>query len=420
MASALQNRLSNMIDGIGGPVSATSLNAPMGKPDRRLKFVDDPAHDDYMYRLQKHGKVAMDKELHDASYGEASPSDRIKLAKLRTAAFRKNPRAIKALIALQRSAVSGDDAGLSLDSALHYAAMPITVPTKLAWKATKWTGKKLGIISKGGSSPEDIRLAKLRAARKRTEAAQARARAADANTEAELRAQQALASAADAEAEAADAEAAAKEEAARTKEVEANPDALSTQDDDESGFGFGSLKKLGRGIGKGLKRRVAAPAGLAKGLGKGLKKFVPNRDKQKAAMIKNLYGKLWYEHANWLAKQDQGAGLALAPRAKYEYVSKLWAKAQIKKGGLPTYFAVGRAEILGVDILGGDIMGSWWNPLSWFFERSNVIVNQTQGQRDPSAQDQDAVPADHVSPDDATADYSTADEGSTSGELLAL
>jgi hypothetical protein len=416
MASAHQNRLSDLID---GKLTSTSLEAPLGNPDRRLKFVDDPAHDDYMYRLQKHGKVAMDKELHDASYGEASPTDRIKLAKLRTAAFQKNPRAIKALIALQRSAVSGDDAGFSLDSALHYAAMPITLPVKAAYKATKWTGQKLGLISKGGSSPEDIRLAKLRAARKRTEAAQARARAADANTEAELRAQQALASAADAEAEAADAEAAAKEEAARTKEVEANPDATF---DDESGFGFGSLKKLGRGIGKGLKKSVTAPASLAKkGLGKALKKFVPNRDKQKAAMVKNLYGKLWFEHANWLAKQDQGAGLALAPRAKYDYVAKLWAKTQIKRGGLPTNFAVGRAEILGVDLLGGEIMGSWWNPLSWFSERSNVIVNQTQGQRDPNAPtDQDAVRPDQVDPESAaaSADYSApADE--YRGDLLA-
>jgi hypothetical protein len=219
-----------MIDGIGGPVSATSTNAPLGKPDRRLKFVDDAAHDDYMYRLQNYGKKAMDKELHDASYGEPSPEDRIKLAKLRTAAFKKNPRAIQALIALQKSAVSGE-MGFSLDDALHYAAMPITVPTKLAWKATKWTGQKLGLISKGSSSPEDVRLAMLRAAASRRQAATARARAADAQTEAELRTQQQLAAAADAEAEAADAEAAAKSEAMRTKEIEANPDLANVDDD---------------------------------------------------------------------------------------------------------------------------------------------------------------------------------------------
>ena len=71
--------------------------------------------------------------------------------------------------------------------------MPITVPAKYLYKGAKWTGQQLGIVSKGGApSPEQVRLAKLRAARQRSLAAQARARAADAQTNAELRAQQAI------------------------------------------------------------------------------------------------------------------------------------------------------------------------------------------------------------------------------------
>lgn len=134
------------------------------------------------------------------------------------------------------SFIGKDSTGSFLSDTWKYATMPITVPTKYAWKATKWTGRKLG-ITKGGSSPEQVRLAKLAAARKRAEAAQARARAADAETEAELRAQQAIASAADAEADAADAAALAKEAAMRTKEIEANPDLANLDDGDADSSG---------------------------------------------------------------------------------------------------------------------------------------------------------------------------------------
>jgi hypothetical protein len=153
-----------------------------------------------------------------------------------------NPRAVKALAELKKSGdiMGGDFIGFSLSSAFKYATAPIWLPAKHIASAAKWTGQKLGIVSKGGSSPEQVRLSQLTAARKRATAARARAAAADAKTQAELRAQNAIAAAADAEADAADAEALAKEAAMKTKEVEANPDLAS---EDTSGAFVGAWTK---------------------------------------------------------------------------------------------------------------------------------------------------------------------------------
>jgi hypothetical protein len=213
--------------------------------------------------------------------------DIVKLAKA------GNPRAVKALASLKKTGeiMGGDFIGSFLSSAFKYATMPITVPAKAAWKATKWTGRKLG-ITHGSASPEQVRLSKLTAARKRSEAAQARAKAADAETEAELRAQQAIASAADAEADAADAAALAKEAAMRTKEIEANP-AMANQDDDSnedsSGEFVGGWTEI---LGKDTKAgKIVAKAGEKSATGtkirsgaKFYKKIASGDPKAKAAL----------------------------------------------------------------------------------------------------------------------------------------
>jgi len=134
-----------------------------------------------------------------------------------------NPNAKKALEVLRaqgHTVVMGSMGIWGLSTAWKVATMPV----RGAIAATKWTGQQLGIIKKGGGgSPDQIRLAKMRAASQRLKAAQARARAADAQSEAEYRAQAQLAAAADAEAEAADAEASAREAVQATAEAEVTP-----------------------------------------------------------------------------------------------------------------------------------------------------------------------------------------------------
>ena len=136
-----------------------------------------------------------------------------------------NPNAKKALAVLKaqgHNVVMGSMGIWGLSTAWKIA----TAPVRGVIAATKWTGQELGIIKKGGGgggSPENIRLAKMRAAAKRRTAALARARAADSQTEAEQRAQQQLAAAAEAEADAADAEAAAREAIQATAEAEITP-----------------------------------------------------------------------------------------------------------------------------------------------------------------------------------------------------
>jgi hypothetical protein len=223
--------------------------------ERRPRFIDDAAAADYMFKLSKHGKTAMDAELHDATYGDAalSPRQRIVLARLQTRAWKGdptarldllaitaragNPHAQQALATLKRAGQT-DSMGW-LAPALKWASSPLWMPAYGVYKGAQWTGKQLGITSKGGSNPEQQRLAMMRAAAKRRQAAEARAAAADAQSEAEQRAQAAIADAADAEADAADAEALAREEAMKTKEVEADPSQASpAPDGDAAGWGW--------------------------------------------------------------------------------------------------------------------------------------------------------------------------------------
>ena len=173
--------------------------------------------------------------LMGAAKAAMTPVEKKQLAAINSLAKAGNPRAVEALKRLRASGVimGGDHIGSFINDAFSLATKPITVPLKHLGQAAKWTGRKLGIISTP-SSPEQARLARLRAAAQRRKAAQAKAAAADAQTRAELRAQQAIANAADAEAEAADAEALSKEAAIRTAEVEADPE-LAYQDDDDSG-----------------------------------------------------------------------------------------------------------------------------------------------------------------------------------------
>ena len=414
MASARQVILGKLID--------TALAAPDPPFERRPRFIDDAAHNEYMYQLGKRGKKAMDAEKHDAAYGDAGPTpqQRIAIAKLQTRAWQGDPKAQYTLIALKAKAgqpraqkalaqlketgqISGSSVGW-LGTALKWGTSPVWAPAYGVYKGAQWTGKQLG-ITKGGSNPEQQRLAMMRAAAKRRQAAEARAAAADAQTAAEQRAQAAIADAADAEADAADAEALAREQAMKTKEVEADPSQASPSSD-EAGWGFHvpGLSSLKKGLSRGLHAAEAvakAPLGL-------MSRFIPGRDARKAALVRNTYKKLWYEHANWLAIQDKLAGNPIQSRAKYEYVAKLWAKAQLKANKLPTGFipetasAGEEARVAGVDalkrnILGAEIMGSWFWPFGAFLNLSRTTINNTADKRADAPLDEQqsqAVPPD--------------------------
>ena len=158
-----------------------------------------------------------------------SAAEQQKLAAVVTLARQGNANAQAAVAKLiqQGYTVSmGSFVGWGIEDAFKLALKPVTIPLQYAWKGTKaaaqWTGRQLG-ITHGGTSPEQARLQRLKAAQARIRAAKARAQAADAQSEAEYRTQQQLASAADAEADAADAEATAKEAAMETAEAQYLP-----------------------------------------------------------------------------------------------------------------------------------------------------------------------------------------------------
>lgn len=157
--------------------------------------------------------------------------------------------------------------------------------------------------------------------------------------------------------------------------------------DDESGFGFRSafrkVKRGARRAGRGLGKVARTPFKLAR-------KFVPNRDAAKAKLVRNLYRKLWFEHANWLAVQDKNSGVPLKTRAEYEQVAKLWSRAELAKKKLPVKYAVGAADVLGAEIMGAEVMGSWWNPFSWFQSQVKVVVADTAAQRADQPPDEQA------------------------------
>ena len=173
---------------------------------------------------------------------------------------------------------------------------------------------------------------------------------------------------------------------------------LMERNDSDSGF---SLKRAFKKVGRVVKKVGRQPFRGIKAAGKGawkgtkkagrtlasIKKFVPGRDRKKAQVVKNLYNKLWFEHANWLGQQDRAAGRLLKPRAQYEQESKAWAKQEILKQKLPLKFAVSGSDVLGSDILGADVMGVWWNPFSWFATQANIVITNTTGQRSDAPPD---------------------------------
>lgn len=142
---------------------------------------------------------------------------------------------------------------------------------------------------------------------------------------------------------------------------------------------------------RGIKKAVKKAGSLAMSPLKMAMHFIPGRDARKAALVRNTYKKLWYEHANWLAHQDKAAGIPLKPRAQYEYVSKLWAKDQLRKNKLPTSFITGapftaggspdRTAALQREILGDDGMGSWYWPFGQFLSFARTTVNNTTDKR---------------------------------------
>ncbi len=179
---------------------------------------------------------------------------------------------------------------------------------------------------------------------------------------------------------------------------------------DDSGWG---LRSAFRSVKRGIRKAASAPMSVARRgarLAKRgirapfslVKKFVPSRDRGKARLVQNLYRKLWFEHANWLAQQDKAAGVALKPRTQYEAVSKIWAKNEIAKQRLPLNYATDPATSLGAEIMGGEIMGAWWNPFSWFQSQVNVVVNNTRDQRADMAPEEQS--ADAVQPGDMSTD----------------
>ena len=154
------------------------------------------------------------------------------------------------------------------------------------------------------------------------------------------------------------------------------------RNDTDSGWGFHPFRSLRKGLRKGMHLAVkynptVMTARMAKrGLGMA-KHFIPGRDGNKAAMVKSLYKKLWFEHANWLAAQDQNAGRPLQPRETYEAAAKDWARGEISKQGLPMQYAV--------DDTSGDGMGAWFWPFSWVQKKSQVVLANTADARSPDA-----------------------------------
>jgi hypothetical protein len=230
------NALSKKIDGKRplDPTTEKSLRAIGDRTVQLRKVVRDHASDKVAKGLAQGSDLQ--RNIVSGAMGAAmTPAEAKMLSAVQKLAKAGNPRAIEGLKRLKASGaiVGGDFVGLSISETFKYATAPVWLPAKHLYQGAKWVGQKMGIVSKGGSSPEQQRLSMMRAAAQRRKAATARAAAADAQTTAELRAQQAIAASADAEADAADAESLAKEAAMKTREVEADPDQYQ---DDQSGW----------------------------------------------------------------------------------------------------------------------------------------------------------------------------------------
>ena len=63
--------------------------------------------------------------------------------------------------------------------------------------------------------------------------------------------------------------------------------------------------------------------------------------------IQDLYAKLWTEHARQLAQQDQVAHRPSKSLENYQTLSKLWAKEELAKQGIPTDSLAGNQDLLG-------------------------------------------------------------------------
>ena len=114
------------------------------------------------------------------------------------------------------------------------------------------------------------------------------------------------------------------------------------------------------------------------GIKRAWKGFSRERDAEKAKLVKQLYGKLVKEHANYLQAQGTRRGEG-RPRAFYENISKQWARNKIQQAGLPTSFTAGTETAS--SIMGSSTMGSWWNPFSWFKKKTQYVLLNTRGER---------------------------------------
>ena len=154
-----------------------------------------------------------------------TPAEQQKLAAVVALAKQGNTNAQAAVAKLVQQGYTvsmGSFVGWGIEDAFKLALKPVTIPLQYAWKGRRRGEARLGITS-SGTSPQQARIQRLKAAQARIRAAKAKARAADAQSEAEYRAQQQLAAAADAEADAADADATAKEAAIQTEEAQFLP-----------------------------------------------------------------------------------------------------------------------------------------------------------------------------------------------------
>lgn len=123
---------------------------------------------------------------------------------------------------------------------------------------------------------------------------------------------------------------------------------------------------------------ATAPVSLAaKAASSVVKAFDPNRDAAKAQLVKSTYARLVAGRANYLQMADIKTGRRDIPRSTYEAQAKPWAKGKLQAGGLPTSYSAG--EIASA-ILGEDVMGSWWNPLSWFQTKTKYVVQNAAGE----------------------------------------
>jgi hypothetical protein len=193
-----------------------------------------------------------------------------------------------------------------------------------------------------------------------------------------------------------------------------------TGSDDIYGWSFRrALRKVGRGISRGARgaargiaRGARGVASLPRSAWKTVSSFIPGRDRGKAAIVKRLNAKLIRERANFLQIKDLRAGVQ-RPRAAYVQRAKPWSRAQIKRVGLPTKLAGNGSETASA-ILGDDVVGDWWNPLSWFSEKEEEATANTEQERAPDEQVQQvqqeaaaAPPVEEPVPEESAGDWGT-------------